>query len=110
MKRLSRGILVLLATVLLYAVFTPASAYARPKTVDLSKTILQNYNKIVYLQIGDMTFQGRLIDNSRSDVVIDKLIDEVLNEMELTAEEFDELNTQQQTPLTDQEKRRGWKT
>ena len=105
MKRLERGILVLMAAAFLCTVSMPASAYARPKTVDLSKAILKSDYIPVYVQIGDMIFQGRIIDKSSSDEVIDKLIEEVLKEMGLTEAEFDKLNTQQQTPLTDQEKK-----
>ena len=91
MKTLALCLAVLIAVPLIPA--APATA-ARPRTLDNSRIEYERDRHQTYLlKIGEMSFRGKTVNlHAPSEEDIDKMIDDTLKEMGLTANEFDALN------------------
>ena len=100
MSKFTKGVSILLAMIMLCAVYVPQKAFARPKTFHMNWIGNAEYPS-VRLTIEDMNFYGK-IRPGYNEAQLDKMIQETLSEMGLSEEEFDRLN-EPNRPLTQQE-------
>ena len=103
MKRFKKIIsLILAAAILCIAPLPHPAQAARPRTFNNNLFLhVSNSMKTVWIGIQGMKFAGKL-KPGYTDEELDKLIDEVLSELGLTADDFDRLN-EPGRPLTQQE-------
>ena len=103
MKKGMRIAAILLAILLACAILPPTTAQARPKSFDSSMLNRSEQSVNAKLQIGDMVFNGKLINKALSDDETDKLIEETLAEMGMTDADFDALNARVNPSPTQEE-------
>ena len=90
MKRVKKSISVLLIFVLLLTI-TPTKAYALPRTFNKTRVnLLDAY--IVTLDIGDMTFQGKITLEGLTDEKLEELVQKTLESRGMNEASFDILN------------------
>jgi len=104
MKRVKSLISLALVAAFVFMAIPPTAVYARPKTFDKSRINTATGDLIVHLQISDMIFTGRLTRKELSDEELDKLIKEVLDELGLSEEGFDELKKTIDEGMSQEEK------